>query len=271
MTQAAFDAKGPGTVRQLVALARMELLALRRNLTATVLVVVSPLALGFLRTGGHDAGTVGADAAVTRMASTIGVIVIIFVHHHLVTVYAARRQELMLKRLRAGLPSGWTILAGAASGTIAIFLGQALILAGYGVLALDLPVPANPLTVLLATSLVAVLMAAVSAAMSAVTRTSEAAMLTTLPTMALFLATPGMLVPFGTLPRDVEAAAWFLPMGPFPEVVRAGWLGQDAAGAELSFLGSLVDALPALGVLSGWLVLATLATSYVFRWEPRHG
>ncbi len=39
-------------------------------------------------------------------------------------------------------------------------------------LALDLPVPANPLILLLATLLVAVLMAAVSAAMSAVTRTS---------------------------------------------------------------------------------------------------
>jgi ABC-2 type transport system permease protein len=271
MTQAAVDVKGPGTVRQLAALARMELLALRRNLTATALVVVFPLALGFLRIGGHDAATVGAGAAVTRMANTIGVIVVLFVHHHLVTVYATRRQELVLKRLRAGLPSGWTILAGAASSTVAIFLGQALLLAGYGVLALELPVPANPLTVLLAMLLVAALMAAVSAALSAVTRTSEAAMLTTLPTMALFLATPGMLVPFGTLPRDLEAAAWFLPMGPFPEVVRIGWLGQDPNGAELSLLAGLVEVLPGLTVLSGWLVLATLATSYVFRWEPRHG
>jgi ABC-2 type transport system permease protein len=270
MRQVAVDATGPATVRQLAALARMELLALRRNLTAMVLVVVSPLALGFLRLGGHDAATVGASAAVARMASTIGVIVILFVHHHLVTVYATRRQELVLKRLWAGLPSGWTILAGAASGTVGIFLGQALLLAGYGVLALDLPMPANPLTPLLATLLVAALLAAVSAALSAVTRSSEAAMLTTLPTMALFLVTPGILVPFGALPRGVEAAAWFLPMGPFPDLVRAGWLGQDSNGTELSLLGGLVDALPGLAVLAGWLALGVLAVRFVFRWEPRH-
>jgi hypothetical protein len=54
------------------------------------------------------------------------------------------------------------------------------------------------------------------------------------------------------------------------EVVRAGWLGQDAAGAEPSLLGSVVDAQPALGVLSGWLVLASLAAGYVSCWQPRH-
>ena len=271
MTQAAFDVTSPGTLRQLVALARMELLALRRNLTATALVVVFPLGLGLLQLGGYDAGAVGPSAAVARMTSTIGVIVILFVHHHLVTVYASRRQELVLKRLRAGLPADWTILAGAASGTVAIFLGQALVLAGYGVLALGLPVPANPLTVGLAMLLVAALLAAVSAALSAVTRASEAAMLTTLPTMALFLVTPGMLVPFGALPRGLEAAAWFLPLGPFPEVVRSGWLGQDPNGAELSLLAGLVEVLPGLVVLAGWLVLASLVARYVFRWEPRHG
>jgi hypothetical protein len=55
------------------------------------------------------------------------------------------------------------------------------------------------------------------------------------------------------------------------DLVPAGWLGQDATGAEPSFFGSMVDALPAPGVLSGWLVPATLTTSYVFRQEPRHG
>lgn len=271
MRPAAVEEKGPGIVRQLTALGRMELLALRRNLTATVLVVVSPLAVGFLWVSGYHAATVGVRAGVTRMASTIGLIAVIFVHHHLVTVYATRRQELVLKRLRAGLPSAWTILAGAATGTVAIFLGQSLVLAAYGVLGLALPLPANPLIVLSATLLIAALMASVSAAMSAVTRSSEAAMLTTLPTMALFLATPGIMVPFGALSPDMEAAAWFLPTGPFTEVVRLGWLGQDANGAALSFLDGLIAALPGLGVLAGWLVLVSLLTRYVFRWEPRRG
>jgi ABC-2 type transport system permease protein len=269
MTQSMTDTTNPGVMRQMSALVRMEVLALRRNPTAAALIVAGPLILGFLRISGQDTGRVGSTAAVTRMAGTLGIIAVIFVHHHLVTVYAARRQELVLKRLRAGLPSDWTILAGAASGTLVVFLAQALVLAAYGVLVLGFPVPANPLTVLLATLLVAALMAAVSAAVSAATRSSEAAMLTTLPTMALFLLTPGVLLPVGELSPAMETAAWFTPMGPFPEVVRDGWLGHDGNGVETSLIEGVVDALPALAVLSGWLLLISLAVRYVFRWEPR--
>lgn len=257
--------------REMAALIRMELLALRRNAAASSLVVILPLGVGFIRVVGFSAGKVGVIAGVMKVVGTIGVIGVVFVHHHLITVYAARRQELVLKRLRAGLPSDRTILAGAASGTVVIFLAQAVILTLYGVVALELPVPANPLTILLATLLNAALMAAVSAAMSAVTRSSEAAMLTSVPTMGLFLVTPGLLVPFGELPPAVESAAWFLPLGPFPEVARTGWLGLGRGGAEVTFLGGLVDALPGLAVMSGWLLLALLAVKYFFRWEPRHG
>jgi ABC-2 type transport system permease protein len=271
MTQPTTDTTSPRPVRQMAALVRMELLALRRNSTAAALIVAGPLILGFLRISGQDTGEVGETAAVTRMAGTLGVVAVIFVHHHLVTVYAARRQEMVLKRLRVGLPSDWTILAGAASGTVAIFLVQALLLALYGVLVLGLPLPANPLTVVVATLLIAALMAVVSAAVSAVTRSSEAAMLTTLPTMALFLVTPGILIPFGELSPGVEDAAWFLPMGPFPEVVRDGWLGHDTNGAKIGFLDGTVDALPALAVLTGWLALTSLAVKHFFRWEPRRG
>jgi ABC-2 type transport system permease protein len=269
MTGPTAETTSPGALRQMAALVRMELLALRRNPTAAILVTAGPLILGFLRIRGQDTGRVGETAAVTRMAGTLGVVMVLFVHHHMVTVYAARRQELVLKRLRAGLPSDWTILAGAASAIVVIFVAQALLLTAYGTLVLGMPVPANPLTVILATLLVAALMAAVSAAVSAVTRSSEAAMLTTLPTMALFLVLPGMLIPFGELSPGVEDVVWFLPMGPFPEVVRDGWLGHDASGVETSFVDGTVDALPALAVLGGWLALTSLAVRLFFRWEPR--
>lgn len=269
MTPPTIATASPGVLRQMSALVRMEGLALRRNPTAAGLIVAGPLLLGFLRISGQDTARVGTTAAVTRMTGTLGIIMVIFVHHHLVTVYAARRQELVLKRLRAGLPSDWTILAGAASGTVVIFFGQALLLASYGVLVLGFPVPANPITVLLPTLLVAALMAAVSAAVSAATRSSEAAMLTTLPTMALFLLTPGVLVPLGELSPTLENAAWFTPMGPFPKVVRDGWLGHDTNGVDTSLVGGVADALPALGVLCGWLLLAALAVRHLFRWEPR--
>jgi ABC-2 type transport system permease protein len=255
MTPAVSDPQVPGTARQLTGMLRMELLALRRNRTASTLSVVAPLAIGILLAGEYDGGAVDG---VTRMASVLALVVVVVVHHHLITVYASRRQELVLKRLRAGLPSDGAILTGAAVATLAIFVAQAVILIGYGVLALGLPTPQNPLFILVALALGAALMAAFSAALSAVTRSSEAAMLTSLPTVTLFLATPGAMIPLGTLPAGIESVARYLPLGPFTEVIREAWLGHD-----------VLDMLPALGVLAAWLVVAMLLARAVFRWEPR--
>jgi ABC-2 type transport system ATP-binding protein len=116
----------------------------------------------------------------------------------------------------------------------------------------------NPLFILLALILAAAVMAAFSAALSAVTRSSEAAMLTSLPTVGLFLATPGVLVPLGDYPAGVEAVAKYLPLGPFTELIRDAWSG-----------GELLDMAASLGVLGIWLVLAALLGRAVFRWEPR--
>lgn len=271
MTRATVQALGTNPARQLAALFRMELSLLLRNRAATLLVAVLPLPIGFAWLRGYDVPAVGEPAAVTQIAGLIGLIAVVFVHHHLVTVYATRRQELVLKRLRAGLPSDRTILAGAASATVALLAGQVLLIGAYGIVVLGVPVPANPVPVLLALGLFAALMVTVSAVMSAVTRSSEAAMVTTFPTMALFLATPGLLVRFGALPGPVERIAWFGPVGPYAELVRNGWLGQDGTGAELSFAAGLLDALPGLAVMSGWVLLTWLLVKRYFRWEPRHG
>jgi ABC-2 type transport system permease protein len=255
MTTAAQELPVPGTGRQLAALMRMEFLALRRDRTASAISVITPLVIGVIMAGGYDGGD---TSGIERMASVLGLVVVLVVHHHVITVYASRRQELVLKRLRAGLPSDAAILVGSAATTVTVFMLQAVILVGYGVLALGLPFPENPPFVLAALALGAAVMAAFSAALSAVTRTSEAAMLTSLPTVGLFLATPGVLVPLGALPADVEAVAKYLPLGPFTEVIRGSWMG-----------GEMLDMVGWLGVLAIWLTFASLVARAVFRWEPR--
>lgn len=256
----------PPPSRQIAALIRMELLLLRRNPTATTLSVLTPLAAGIaLISGDRD-----TDDAVTKAAGVIGMIAVFGVHHHLTTVYASRRQEMVLRRLRAGLPSDRTILVGAASATVLIFLALSVLIVVYGVLVLGMPVPANPLTMLMAMLLGAAVLAAFGAALSAVTHSTEAAMLTTLPTVAIFLLAPGVLVPLGALPDSIEDIASFLPMGPFTEVLRTGWLGHEIGGPDLSFAGSTADALPWLAVLAAWLVIAVAVTKRHFRWESRH-
>jgi ABC-2 type transport system permease protein len=256
-----------GVWRQMSALFHMEMLLLRRNLTTAVLVVVLPLALGVIRLGLDPLRAGEARVGAERIASAIGMIAAIFVHHHLVTVYAARRQELVLKRLRAGLPTDGTIIAGAAAAITAVFVAQTIALAAYAVLGLRLPVPANPVVILLAVLLAAGLMTTTSAVVSAVTRSSEAAMMTTFPTVALFLATPGVMLSYGVFPDPVERAAWFSPLGPLGEVIRIGWIGPDNGAG---FVESAIDTLPGLAVMAAWLALTALAVRKLFRWEPRH-
>jgi ABC-2 type transport system permease protein len=256
----------PSLSQQLAALLRMELLLLRRNLTATILSVVTPLTVGVVLISGDHT----TEDGVAKAAGVIGLLAVFGVHHHLTTVYASRRQEMVLRRLRAGLPSERTILVGAASAPVLVFLGMAVLLVAYGVLVLGMPVPANPLTMLAAVLLGSAVLAAFGAALSAVTHSTEAAMLTTLPTMTIFLLTPGVLVSLGALPESIENIASYLPMGPFTEVLRTGWLGHEMGGPELTFAESTVDALPWLAVLAGWLLIAAAATKRYFRWEPRH-
>jgi ABC-2 type transport system permease protein len=256
----------PTRARQMAALIRMELMLLRRNLTATSLSVLTPLIAGIaLISGDHD-----TENAVTKAAGVIGMLAVFGVHHHLTTVYASRRQEMVLRRLRVGLPSDGTILAGAASAAVLIFVVIAVLLIVYGVVVLGMPVPANPVTMLMAALLGAAVLAAFGAALSALTHSTEAAMLTTLPTVAIFLLAPGVLVPLGALPETIEDIAAFLPMGPFTEVLRTGWLGYEIGGSDLDFAASTADALPWLAVLAAWLVIAAAVTRRYFRWDPRN-
>lgn len=253
---------------QMAAMLKMELLALRRNWTATAMSVVTPLMIAILLVSEYGGQTV---PGVRRVVSITTLIMVFLVHHHLTTVYASRRQELVLKRLRAGLASDRTILLGTASSTVAIFLAQFVVLAGYAILALDLPMPKNPLVMAVALLIGSAILAAFSAALSAITRSSEAAMLTTLPSLVIFLATPGALLPLGALPESLERILWFLPMGPFTEIMRVGWLARTDEGQALSFAGTLVETLPSFGVLLVWLAVSLFTAVRYFRWEPRHG
>lgn len=253
--------------RQFFAMIRMELILLRRS-WATMGAGVGLLALCLRR--GSEAGP-GMPGAF-RIASTMVIIGVFMVHHQLAIVYATRRQDLVLKRLRSATPSEATILVGTGSGAVFVYLAQVLLLFCFGLFFLDLPLPTNPLVLVVAVLLGATVMGAFAALMSAITRSAEAAMLTTLPTMGIFLATPGVLVDLGTFPRTVEQLMWWAsPVGPLPELIRVSWTGVSADGERLGFVGTLVDALPGLLVLVAWVGLMTVVLKRLFRWEPREG
>ncbi|WP_420080319.1 ABC transporter permease [Streptomyces sp. JL4002] len=253
MTTTAFS---PG---RMTALGRSELTLLVRNRAALGVALLMPLLMVLVLrstlTGSEGAAAVG-EATLT---GGIGMVLLLVVYMNPVSAFVARREELVLKRLRTGEARDLEILAGTALPAACLALGQAAVLVVAGAAVLDVRTPLEPLLLAAAVLAAIVLLAALAAATSSVTRTVETAGLTTLP---LFLATAlgsGLFAPADALPGPVAALCELLPLSGVMTLVRAGWSG-GAEGGELLGAG--------LGALA-WIVISVFAVQRWFRWEPR--
>ena len=150
---------------------------------------------------------------------------LIAVYYNLVTAMVARREELVLKRLRTGEATDGEILAGTAAPAIAIAWAQIAVAAVAAVAVLGLNPPANaalvPVALILGTA-VFVLLAAVTAA---VTRTVQLAQVTTMPALWLPLVFSGLLFPLAMLPEPLRWVAEALPLTPVAELMRLALTG----------------------------------------------
>ncbi|MFJ7590791.1 ABC transporter permease [Streptomyces sp. NPDC097617] len=242
---------------RLTALGRSELTLLVRNRAALSLAVLMPLLMVFVLRSALS-GTEGAEAlGAATLTGGIGMVLILVVHMNLVSAYVARREELVLKRLRTGEANDLEILAGTALPAAVLALGQITVLAVAGAV-LDVPMPQNPLLLLASVLAGILLLAALSALTSSFTRTVETAGLTTLP---LFLATvlgSGLFVPTDSLPSLAASLCELLPLSAVMTLVRAGWSGPGDA-----------DLVQAALVTLAWTVNSVFAVQRWFRWEPR--
>ncbi|MER5973356.1 ABC transporter permease [Streptomyces sp. NPDC002055] len=246
----------------LAALGRAELTLLFRNRTNLFTVVFMPgmLTLAFqptLKTFGQSAA---ADAmGPSLMAMSFGIVLVMALYSALPGVYAARREELFLKRMRTGEVSDLVILAGSALPMVLMALAQCVALAvGISVVA-DVPAPEAPHLAVLGVLLGVVMMAALAALTSTLARTAESAQVVVLPGMIVLLAGSGLFLPLDALPGALEEICRFLPLTPVADLIRAGWSGE-ATGA-----GIARQALTALT----WTGAGVLALRRYFRWEPR--
>ncbi|MGR4881798.1 ABC transporter permease [Streptomyces sp. LARHCF249] len=244
---------------RLTALGRSELTLLVRNRAALSVALLMPLLMVFvLRStlGGAQGAQAVAEATLT---GGIGMVLLLVVYMNLVSSYVARREELVLKRLRTGEASDLEILAGTALPSAALAVGQIAVLAVAGAAALDVPMPRNPLLLVSAVLAGIVLLAGMSALTSTVTRTVESAGLTTLPLFLLTALGSGLFVPLDTLPELAASVCELLPLSGVMTLVRAGWSGgaqvHDLPGAALTTLA--------------WVMITVFAVQKWFRWEPR--
>ncbi|MEU7428453.1 ABC transporter permease [Streptomyces sp. NPDC040750] len=248
--------------RRLRALARAELTLLLRNRGAVFTALAVPLALPFtirpaldqldLRKEGLSVGTALLTAA-------IGFSFLFAVYTSLVSAYVARREELVLKRLRTGELSDAEILLGTALPAAAIGLAQSVVLSLGCAALLHTGAPKAPYLLLPGVLAGLAVCAALAALTASFTRTTESAQVTALPLVFVSMVGSGITIPTEVMPHRLASVCELLPLSPAIRLVRAGWSGQSSA---YEILGALATALV-------WALLAVFAVRRWFRWEPR--
>jgi len=259
---------GPSRIARVRSLATAETRLLLRNRTALVNSVVLPLLLvavvPVLGLGDGD-----TPLGPLLVQASVGITLIYLTYYNLVTTYVARREDLVLQRMRTGELTGTEVLAATAAPTLLVSLGQILVVAA-GVLALgEWTAPADVVLPVVAVLGGVVLMVLLAAASTSFTRTPEAAQITTLPIVLVNTALSGILYPLSIFPEALATVARFLPVTPVIELLQLGlagttWDGEVVSGGEL-----WSSALQPLAVLAAWIVVGAVVAAKGFRWAPR--
>ncbi|EST28351.1 hypothetical protein M878_22630 [Streptomyces roseochromogenus subsp. oscitans DS 12.976] len=256
--------RGGGTSagRRLWALGRAELTLLGRNRGVVLTALAVPLLLPFSVRPAMDQLDLkkqGLTLGTTLLTAAIGFSFLFAVYTSLVNAFVARREELVLKRLRTGELSDAEILTGTALPALVIGLAQALVLCVGCAALLHLGAPRAPYLILPGLVAGYLVSAALAALTASFTRTVESAQVTALPLMFLSMLGSGITFPTEVMPDKLAAVCELLPLSPAIRLVRGGWTGQ-LSGYEA--LGALATAL-------AWTILAVFAVRRWFRWEPR--
>ena len=183
-----------GSARRIGALSRAEALLLRRNPMALLTALGTPIVGVALLNALPPSGSVplpGAGIAVTLTAFAL----LFPLYYNLVTTLVARREELVLKRLRSSECSDAEILIGAGAPAMTIAWGQATVGVVAATTVLGMALPVNPVLVIVAVLLGTVVFVLLAAVSTAVTRTVEMAQLSTLPVVVVSMVLGGLFPP----------------------------------------------------------------------------
>src|SRR5580692_2927454 len=177
------------SAHRVAALARAEGVLLRRNRIALLTALALPVAMVYsLKASGvlDAGGSRGVGAALLTGLTVFALL--LPVYYNLVTALVARREELVLKRLRTGEATDAEVLAGTAAPAIAIAWAQVAVAAIAAVAIFGMAAPANIALMLAALVLGTAAFTLLAAVSATVTRTVELAQVTTLPVLLVPLA-----------------------------------------------------------------------------------
>ena len=248
-----------GALRRLWSLSRAELLLLRRNRTLLSIALLLPVGVVLLLSVVDGDLSSGGAATARAIGSLVGMLLLFVVYYNVLSTSVARREEGVLQRLRTGEAADAEVLAALALPSVAITLLQSVLMVGVGRVVLDLPLPGNPLLVLLGVLVGSAVLSVLALVTAVATRTLEAVQMTSLPVLAVCVLGAGLALPLSMLPPAMAEAAAYTPLSQPLLLVQEGWTGDPTATGVLT----------ALGVSAAWVVLGALVVRARFRWSPR--
>lgn len=235
-------------------IAQSELFQIVRNRSVLITGLIMPIAASAFfivrRDDFEEIGSLGYIAAII-----VFTIAAFGLYSTTVTTLAARRQTLFLKRLRSTAVGDTAILSGLVLPVTAVSAVQvATILAVFGAIG-DRPTQVAVLVVAIVA--VFVMMLAFGVATAGFTRSPEHAQVTTLPIALGSAVVASWIGITGT--ESMAVVKRLLPGGAATELIVDAW----NVGVPLE------DALLLLAPTVGWVVVAVVLASRMFRWEPR--
>ena len=227
-----------------------ELRMLVRNRLVAVSALLIPLGLGvyFVFSGS------GGNAAFIAVLQTV-LMVAMGVYVTATTTLAARRQTLFLKRLRSGVVSDSSIIAGIVGPIVIVSLVQLAIVMVLLAATADAP-PANVGLVIVAVLLTEIMFTGFALATAGFTNSPEHAQVTTLPILFAAMGAAVWVAITGT--EELAIVKRALPGGGIAELMITGWQGLPIDNLVWLIVPSLA-----------WAAVAVYAAKLMFRWEPR--
>ncbi|WP_017583480.1 ABC transporter permease [Nocardiopsis valliformis] len=261
-----------GLLRQTYEFSRAEMTLFWRYRTALYFALF-PLVLALL--GMVQEGTElvpGVDAGAHYTVGSLMMAPMFLSIMHISNLVTARREQLVLKRLRVAGTAPAVIFGAVIVSVTLVTLMVSVIIGAVLYRHFDVT-PVDPLLVALPILLVTVAVSLFAIAFTRMCRNAESAqMLCFLPLM-LFYGLSGLMLPLAAMPDRLAEIARFLPAAAGAEIVTSAYLGRDFIGGgdgsrTLVGVDLWVAALPGLLVIVVWIAVFAYLARF-FRWDPR--
>lgn len=241
-------------------LARAELTQFFRNPTLLAMGLIFPalFALGMYALNNFASeGAIDSRSNAANSLEMFALIALMFIQYYSVlSTTAARRDENVLKRLRTGEATDFNIIVALCfPGAALSVVSFVLFLPALGVISST--APANIGWILIAVVGGLVISSALALLTAAYTKNAESAQVTSLPVIALAMASQAQVRE--AMPDNVSTVIAATPFAAVSDLAIAGWQGSDDNPWQATL------------VLIGWCVVSIVVAARTMRWETHRG